>query len=64
MICGLHRKHLPVFNILISKRIIRVRWFLVTVRALFSSLTFSFHPERANVWSVPLVVRTCPGQLH
>ncbi len=34
------------------------------VRALFSSLALSLHPERANVWAVPLVVRGGPGQLH
>lgn len=37
---------------------------LLPVWTLLSSLTFSFHPEGANVRSVPFVVGCGPGQFE
>ena len=49
---GFHK----VFNVLISKGVIRICWFFMSVWTFLSSLTFSFHPEGAKVWSIPFVV--------
>lgn len=54
----------PVFNVLISKGVIRVRRLLMPVWTLLSSLTLSFHPEGTDVRPIPLVVGRGPGQLE
>jgi hypothetical protein len=37
----------------------QMKWKYKPVRAFLPSLTFTFHPERTDVWSVPLVVWCC-----
>lgn len=50
-----------VLEFLLGEGIVRVGGHLVSVGALLSSLALSLDPERADVWTVPLVVRSGPS---
>ena len=52
-----------VLHVLLTQRVVRVGGLLVSVGALLPPLTLALHPERADVGSVPLVIRRGPGEL-
>ena len=54
---------LPVLEVLIGERVVRVAGLLVPVGTLLASLAFALHPEGADVRPVSLVVRGRSGQL-
>ena len=54
---------LPVLEVLIGERVVRVAGLLVPVGTLLASLAFTLHPEGADVRPVSLVVRGRSGQL-
>ena len=54
---------ISVLHVLLTQRVVRVRGLLVPVGALLPSLTLALHPERADVRSVPLVIRRGSSEL-
>ena len=54
---------LPVLEVLIGERVVRVAGLLVPVGTLLASLAFTLHPEGADVRPVSLVVGGRSGQL-
>ena len=52
-----------VLEVLLGEGVVGVARLLVSVRAFLSSLALSLHPERADVWSVSLVVGGGASQL-
>ena len=54
---------LPVLEVLIGERVVRVAGLLVPVGTLLAPLAFALHPEGADVRPVSLVVRGRSGQL-
>ena len=55
--------YLPVLDVLIGKRIVRVGGFVMPVGALFSPLTLALHPETADMRPIALVVGRSACQL-
>lgn len=53
---------LPVLEVLIGERVVRVAGLLMPVRTLLAPFTFALHPEGADVRPVSLVVRGRSGQ--
>lgn len=54
---GIVRSVITILDVLVGEGIVRICGLLVAVWALFASFTLAFHPERADVRQVSLVVR-------